>query len=132
MKAVVDSYIGIWLLMLFLMLCIGFTSINLNVIQARKMYNDIKAQVQASNGTFVDAGTNMFSYDSRTAGADSRTLANDHYEYSYTVTRKPMRSTKYDNNETWIYNDIYLIDFEYTYLVPLFGRQVYPMVGYTY
>ena len=35
-------------------------------------------------------------------------------------------------NETWIYNDIYKISLVYTYSVPLFGTQVYPIEGYTY
>lgn len=134
MKSVVDAYIGLWLIMVFLVLCIAFTSINLNVIQARKMYNDIKAQVQAANGAFV--GESGYEYDSTTApqANDVRTLAANGYQYKYRVTRQQLSASdiKQADNETWIYNDIYKIDFKYRYGVPLFGVQEYPIVGYTY
>jgi hypothetical protein len=118
--------------MVLMMLCIAFTSINLNVVQARKMYSDIKAQIQASNGYYVDDATGL-SFDSTLAtGDDKRTLAGNGYQYKYTVIRQQLSSAKQDDNETWIYNDIYKISFRYTYTVPLFGKQTYPIVGYTY
>ena len=142
MKSVVDAYIGLWLIMVFLLLCIAFTSINLNVIQARKMYNDIKAQVQAANGDFVDKTTNVFEYDSTDAThvsnqshpEDIRTVGHDGYQYKYRSTRQALSASDIiqADNETWIYNDIYKIEFRYRYGVPLFGLQEYPIVGYTY
>ena len=148
MKSIVDSYIGLWLIMLFLMLGIAFTTINLNVVQARKMYNDIKSQIQASNG--IDVPSNgTYSYDSNTGetiynqnGTDTkttdsdgkRTLSKDGYTYTYTVERKKLTadSNILADNETWIYNDIYKISLNYEYTVPLFGKQTYPITGYTY
>ena len=56
--------------MLFLVLCIAFTSINLNVVQARKMYNDIKSQVQASNGINIPA-SGEYTFDSTTTNDET-------------------------------------------------------------
>ncbi len=143
MKAVIDSYIGLWLVLLFLMMCIAFTSINLNIVQARKMFNDIKAQVQASNGSFIGA-SNVYSYSSTSSGgsttnhasgANVRELKKNGYQFAYKVERKQMTNTAgvKANNETWIYNDLYLITFEYQYAIPLFRIvQTYPIKGYTY
>ena len=131
MKSIIDSYIGLWLIMLFLVLGISFTSINMNVVQARKIYSDVKAVVQASNGATVDTTSNRLSYNSVDSGI---TIRDNGYSYSYTVTRKPLSASEglQADNETWIYNDIYQIDFVYQYNIPLFGRQIYPISGYTY
>lgn len=157
MKSVVDSYVGLWLIMVFLMLCIAFTSINLNVVQARRMYNDIKSSVQASNGAYVSDDGYFFQSNSNfptnpssiftaaglsgtptkvSATADQeKTLAKDSYDYYYIIQRQDMTAVtgeKADLNETWIYNDLYKITFVYRYNIPLFGKQVYPIVGFTY
>lgn len=131
MKSIIDSYIGLWLIMLFLVLGIAFTSVNMNVVQARKIYSDVKAVVQASNGATVpqDAALEYKSWEDGTVS-----LSRNGYSYAYKITRKPLSADEglQADNETWIYNDIYRIDFVYEYNVPLFGRQVYPISGYTY
>ncbi len=146
MKSIVDAYIGLWIIMVFLMICVGFTSINLNIGQCRKMYNDIKAQVQAANGSMIDTTTNVYivdstnSLDPSTTGVvllpdeSVRTIKKNWYAYRYKITRKQLSSSnlKQADNETWIYNDIYRIEFYYWYGVPLFGTQEYKIVGYTY
>ena len=127
-------------MMVFLMLCIAFTGINLNIAQARKMYNDIRSQVQASNGAFVDTDSNVYQFDANVAvqadgtptGDSMRTISANGYTYRVRIVRQNLSSTVQDNNETWIYNDIYKIQFEYYYGIPLFGTQCYPIEGYTY
>ena len=148
MKSIIDSYIGLWVIMLFVTLCIAFTSINMNVVQARKMYNDIKSQVQASNGEILKynpatgapktssddpSTTTVWSKGTFPVGdARRRTIEDNGYQYKYRISRVEMHSDQYADNETWIYNDLYKIEFVYYYGVPLFGLQVYPITGYTY
>lgn len=128
MKSVIESYIGIWLIMLFLMLCIAFTSINMNIGQARTIYNSIRAEVQASNGYIVPTDTNVKSYSS--LDGDVATLQKDGYKFTYTVTRLSLDSgIDRADDETFEYNDIFQIDLKYEYSVPIFGKQVYPISG---
>lgn len=132
MKSIIDSYIGLWLIMMLMILGMAFTSINMNVIQARRIYNNVKTVVQASNGADItDEGT---SYKSDNGDGTGINMANNGYDYYYTISRKPLSAAEglQANNETWIYNDIYQIDFTYEYYVPLFGKQIYPISGYTY
>lgn len=126
MRSVLESYIGIWLIMLFLMLCIGFTSINMNIGQARTIYNSIRAEVQASNGYVVPA-SNVKEYNSV---SDGITIKDKGYSFTYTVKRLSLDDgINRADDETFEYNDIYRIDLKYSYSVPIFGRQVYPISG---
>ena len=76
MRTVVESYVGLWVIVFILMLGIAFTSINMNVAQARKIAADIKAEVQASNGQIVDS-TDILT------GSSGATIASNGYEYDY-------------------------------------------------
>ena len=122
MRQVVEAYAGLWIILTLFWVAIAFTSINLNVSQARKIVSDIKAEVQASNGSVVD-DSNELKFESAT---DSM---KDHgYEFECIITRlKTTADAKDMIGNTFIYNDIYKIDFTYTYFVPFFGQQVYPL-----
>lgn len=129
MKQVVEAYAGLWVIMILLMLAIAFTSINMNTAQARKIVADIKAEVQASNGTIVPE-TNMLEGESA-GGADG--IKQNGYAYKYQIDRQSLISEGLnDSSETYIYNSIYKIRLEYEYVVPLFGRQIYPLEVFAY
>lgn len=134
MKQVIETYAAVWVIMLLFMLALAFTTINMNVIQARKIYNDIVAETQASNGLNVD-GTGRLYYSS-TAPSDPNmlcTLANDGFQYEYSVIRQSLvDENKTADNETYIYNSLYKVSLKYEYFVPLFGKQVYPITGFAY
>lgn len=127
MKQVVEAYVGLWIIVFMLMLALAFTSINMHVSQARKLANDIKVEVQASNGTLIPDGENQ----SKTWESDAK-LENEGYQFDYTITRQVLNSSGSDPGETYIYNDIYKIQLNYEYIVPLFGRQIYPIVMFAY
>lgn len=126
MRQVVESYLVLWLVLLLLFLGIGFTSINIHTSQARRVYNDIKAEVQASNGTIVpESGL----YNGTQSAAE--TVGHD-YIITYMIERQSLiDSAQADSDETFIYNDIYKITLVYTYAVPLLGKQQYAIVGFT-
>ena len=65
MRQVVEAYVGLWIILTLFWVAIAFTSINLNVSQARKIVSDIKAEVQASNGSVVD-DSNELKFESAT------------------------------------------------------------------
>jgi len=126
MRTVVESYVGLWVIVFILMLGIAFTSINMNVAQARKIAADIKAEVQASNGQIVDS-TDILT------GSSGATIASNGYEYDYEIQRQTLVDlNKKEDSESYIYNSIYKIKLEYQYSVPLFGKQVYPIVTFAY
>lgn len=131
MKQVIESYSAIFVIMIMFLLGTAFTSINMNVTQARKIYNDIKAEVQASNGSIVNA-SNRYYYNSTSEGNTYKyTLENNGYQYEYSVVRQSIQNDSIQSaDETYIYNDLYKISLKYEYFVPLFGRQVYPMTGF--
>ena len=140
MKSVVETYVGIWSILLFTILSSAFLSIHLNVIQARRICDNLKTYVQTTNGSFI--GTEEYSSNSKSEdgsdilrdNAPSQPISFSNgslYEYSYDIERCTISDAK-SSGETFLYNDIYKIDFEYTYVVPLFGRQIYPMQIYTY
>lgn len=125
MKQVVEAYAGLWIIMILLMLAISFTSINMNTAQARKIVADIKAEVQASNGTIVP-DTNMLE-------GQGGNITQDGYAYKYQIDRQSLVSEGLnDSSESYIYNSIYKIRLEYEYVVPLFGRQIYPLEVFAY
>lgn len=132
MKQVVEAYIGIWILMVIMYICLAFTMINLHTTQARKIYNDIKAEISACNGdleayknehngAILDENKNKLTYASM---VDNACL--------YTVTISKDAREYQAANETYIYNDLCKIDLEYNYSVPIFGKQIYPLIGYAY
>lgn len=135
----------IWSFMLLILTCISFTMINLNVITARQMYSTVKADLQASDGSWLndspDAdGYNYHRYAGWTNGnlkgsADTMKNFLDHHGYSWQYAIKRLTNVDddvQDSNETYIYHDLYKLDMTYSYTVPLFGRQVYPLSGYVY
>lgn len=127
MKQVVEVYVGIWVIVFMFLFAMAFTSINLNVSQARKIMSDIKAEVQASNGTVIPADQNIL------IGQSANTLQNSGYFFEYQITRQNIASNAASlDSETYIYNDIYKIRLEYEYWVPLFGRQLYPIESFAY
>ena len=132
MKQVVDSYAGIWVIMILFLLAMSFTIINMNTIQARKIYNDLKAEVQASNGAIVD-DTNRYYFSSSEGSDPLATLEDDGYQYECSIVRQNGLSDNISvDDETFIYNSLYKVSLKYEYYVPLFGKQVYPLTGYAY
>lgn len=126
MKQVVEGYIVVMGTALMIMLAIAFTGINIHVSQARRIYSDIKAEIQASNGAYIEE-SGLYTRTSNT------TLADDGFSFNYKVTRESISNGYITSNaETYIYNDIYRIELEYVYAVPIFGRQIYPITGYAY
>ena len=133
MRNVVEVYVGIWILMVLFLLGVAFTSVNMNITQARKIYNDIRAEVQASNGYFVPDDSNRFYYSSWDVGNDTATLERDGYQFEYSVIRLSNDvASERSADDTFIYNNLYKISLRYVYVVPLFGRQVYPLTGYAF
>lgn len=175
MKQVVESYVVLWVIMFMFFFAFAFTSINLNVAQARKIVNDIKTEVQASNGAFVNnakyEGTDGVLAVTFTTSEDgikdakeeltkgnkyytgnkklekvqhfkpdadtqivNKTLTTDGYTFEYKITTEALINQQYkdQSNETYIYNNIYKIEFYYYYNVPLFGTQCYPIVTFAY
>lgn len=134
MKQLVEAYIGIWLLCILLWIGIAFTGINLHTAQARKTFNDIKAEVQACNGdlsAFHTISTSQnITYD---AATDIYTYQGTSYHYDFKITQVSAGDSAYTaSNETYIYNSLYKLQLDYYYAVPLFGGQVYPQIGYIY
>ena len=126
MKIIVESYVGIWLVLLFTMLAIAFTSINLNVTQARTIYNTIRAEVQASNGAIVPASGSFSKTSVETKEVNG-------FEFNYGISRRSMiDSDRASDDETFRYNSVYDIRLEYDYVVPIFDTQKYIIEGYAY
>lgn len=149
MRQVIESYALILTIALLSVLAIAFTSINLNIVQARRIYNDVRAEIQASNGAIVPTGPNpednvmvnnkYYPHTRTLTGKEMGSeegyqfMLDHHYGFYYKVSRTSMTPADHDilrEDETFIYNSIYKIDFVYTYSVPLFGRMVYPIEGY--
>jgi hypothetical protein len=137
LKNIIEGYIGIWIVMLLLYLCLAFTTINMNVVQAKNILNDVKAQVSASNGSIVDSSTNEYSYKS---SDNSITLKNNGYSFEYKITRQSLYKDASGNDvyddatrdNTFQYNNLYKIELKYRYVVPIFGTQVYPITTLVY
>lgn len=134
MKQVIETYATVWVIMLLFMLALAFTTINMNVIQARKIYNDVVAETQASNGLNVGSSNRLYYSSAEQTDATKRcTLANDGFQYEYSVIRQSIvDENKTAADETYIYNSLYKVSVKYEYFVPLFGKQVYPITGFAY
>lgn len=139
MRQVIEAYALILTIALLSILAVAFTSINLNIVQARRIYNDVRTEVQASNGAIVPTDTNVYDSRKKPDGTlnhpylTQEFLNEHHYCFMYTITREPLTPSDHNitqEDETFIYNSIYRINFVYVYIVPLFGRQYYPIVGY--
>lgn len=134
MRQVIEAYALILTIALLSILAIAFTSINLNIVQARRIYNDVRAEVQASNGAIVPTDTNLYATkDKGDPYVTQQFLQDHHYGFTYTIKRESLTPNSHNitqEDETFIYNSIYRINFVYVYSVPLFGRQYYPIVGY--
>ena len=133
MRSVVETYAAIVIILMIFLLGMSFTTINLNITQARKIYNDIKSEIQASNGAIVD-DSNYYKFRSFEGDNTTYTLSTTGYQYEFSVTRQSIldSTTIESEDETYIYNDLYKISLKYEYYVPLFGRQIYPMTGFAY
>lgn len=131
MKNVIEMYLGIWVIMILLYLCLAFTSINMNVVQARNILNTVKEEVRASNGGVLKDNL-TYTVKSKDKGV---TLANNGYSFEYKITKQSLYTDKNGNSiyedatkdSTFIYNNVYKIELKYRYTVPLFGIQVYPI-----
>lgn len=132
MRQVIESYALILIIALIAMIAISFTSLNLNIVQARRIYNDIRAEVQASNGAIVPSSNNVLTSDPKYMS--NGFLTDHHYGFTYCITRQPITAVDANiasEDETFIYNSIYKIDFIYIYSIPIFGTQYYPISGYS-
>ena len=127
MKEVIESYVGMLVICIIFLLAIAFTSINMHTIRARKIYNDICAEVQASNGAVVPKDTNEFVYGDNTINVNGTG-----YDFKYRIKRISATGTNNKNkhNETFMYNDLYEVYLVYVYNTPLFGMQYYPIKGH--
>lgn len=130
MKNIIEGYIGIWVILIILYLCLAFTSINMNVVQARNLINTYKAEISASNGDIVDS-SNTYTFHSSDNGI---TIENNGYSYDCEIVRLSLYNDGvndiYDDataDSTFVYNNLYKIQLTYTYTVPLLGKQVYPI-----
>lgn len=131
MKQVVESYAALFIVLILFLMGIAFTSINMNVIQARKIFNDIKSEVQASNGSIVDASGRYYYNSADESNAYVYSLSEDGYQFEYSIVRQSIVGNSIQSDdETYIYNDLYKVSLKYEYYVPLFGKQVYPMTGF--
>lgn len=136
MKNIIEGYIGIWIVLILLYLCLAFTSINMNVINAKNIMNDVKSQISASNGSIVD-DSNVYVYKSKDSNI---TLANNGYSFEYKITRQSLYKDANGNDiyedalrdNTFMYNNLYKVELKYRYTVPLFGKQVYPITSLVY
>jgi hypothetical protein len=125
MKNVIEGYVGIWIFLVLFYMCMAFTCLNLNVIQARNLMSSIKAQVSASDGAIIPSGEDSYTYDSL---ADGISIDENGYEFTYTVVRQnPIGLDKAADNSSFIYNYSYKISMKYSYHIPLFGYQTYPL-----
>lgn len=133
MKQVIESYAAIFIILILFLMGMAFTNINMNVTQARKIFNDIRAEVQASNGAIVD-DTGRYYYNSTDeSNAYTYKISTSGYQYEYSIIRQSIvGNSVQSDDETYIYNDLYKISLKYEYYVPLFGKQVYPMTGFAY
>lgn len=129
MKQVVEAYAGLWVIMFMFLLAMAFTSINIHVSQARRIMDSIKAEVQASNGQYV-----FNKQIDPTNGLEDEVFKPENaYKYSYKIEKQSLIEDNInDADETYIYNDVYKISLKYTYWVPLFGKQVYPIEVFAY
>lgn len=133
MKQVVESYASLFIILILFLLGMAFTSINMNVTQARKIFNDIKSEVQASNGSIVPPSGRYYHNSTDDSNTYVYKLSTTGYQYEYSVIRQSVVGNSIQaDDETYIYNDLYKISLKYEYFVPLFGRQIYPMTGYAY
>lgn len=130
MKNIIEGYVGIWIILILLYLCLAFTSINMNVVQARTLLETYKEEVSASNGGIVDA-SNEYVFDSSSKGI---TLSNNGYSFVCKITRLSLYNDGVNDiyadatkDSTFVYNNLYKIQLTYEYTVPLFGKQVYPI-----
>lgn len=131
MKQVIESYAALFIVLILFLMGIAFTSINMNVTQARKIFNDIKAEVQASNGSIVDSSDRYYYNSADSSNVHVYTLEKSGYQFEYSIVRQSIVGNSIQSDdETYIYNDLYKISLKYEYFVPLFGRQVYPMTGF--
>ena len=133
MRQVIEAYALILTIALLSILAVAFTSINLNIVQARRIYNDVRTEVQASNGAIVPTDTNVYNSTTNHPYLTQDFLNEHHYGFMYTINRESLTPSNHNitqEDETFIYNSIYRINFVYVYSVPLFGRQYYPIVGY--
>jgi hypothetical protein len=89
-----------------------------------------KEEVSASNGEIV-GDSNKYTYDSSSKGI---TMSNNGYAFTCTITRLSLYNDGttdiYDDataDSTFVYNNLYKVELNYEYVVPLFGKQVYPI-----
>jgi hypothetical protein len=132
MKTVVEAYASIWAILLLVWIAIAFTTINLNVSQARKTYNDIKAELQACNGNLSIFQANHGGTVNADGSYTSHEYTGNGYTFSFNVEYADTNANYTATNQTYIYNDLYRLNMTYTYGVPLFGTFTYPQVGYVY
>lgn len=125
MKNVIESWVAVLVVLLIFILGVAFTSVNMHVLHARRVYNDIKAEIQASNGQIVgdtDELIGSYKWDDDSAI----------YKYTYRITRQnTLASDMHEDDETYIYNELYKVELIYVYTVPYFGRLTYPLTGFT-
>ena len=94
MKNVIEMYLGIWVIMILLYLCLAFTSINMNVVQARNILNTVKEEVRASNGGVLKDNL-TYTVKSKDKGV---TLANNGYSFEYKITKQSLYTDKNGNS----------------------------------
>lgn len=132
MKTVIEAYASIWAILLLIWIAIAFTSINLNVAQARKTYNDIKAELQACNGNLNVFQANHGGTLNADGSYTSKEYSGNGYKFTFNVEFADTNRNYSATNETYIYNDLYRLTVNYSYAVPLFGKFDYPQLGYVY
>lgn len=130
MRNIIDGYVGILVIMLLVTLCLAFTTINLDITAAKKIYNDVVSEIENTDGAILDTDKYSYNNDNDTY-TYTKKAENNAYVYTITVKREDIGSEITDTGQTFIYNSIYKVNMKYQYFVPLFGRQTYVTGGYT-
>lgn len=158
MKLTLESWLGIMILILMFAIGIGFTSININVVNARKIYSEYIDLIEETDGAVLTSQISIGNSDiQKVSGRDAWIIAyncgddikfnfkNDNsWEVDTTGNnirkeQKPVhyyllvtKTTDTESNrqgQTFIYNNIYKVQMVYVYDTMLFGRQTYKIGG---
>lgn len=129
MRSLIEGYVAIMVIMLLVVLAMSFTTINMDVTAAKKIYNDVINEIQNTDGAILkgtkytyDENTGLYTYE--------RVASNNAYKYYITVEKEDIGSEITNTGQTFIYNSIYKVNMTYVYYVPLFGKQTYITGGY--
>ena len=100
MRQVIETYALIWFLMIMFLLGTAFTQINMHTSQARKIYNDIRSEVQASNGSIVDTTDRLY----KSTSDNGYSLTSNGFEYEYSPSNAIEAEERLKETKSEIYD----------------------------